>query len=133
MAPRKSTATTITQEPPAYSYVEFDYWDGKLGVRFEPKDERIAKFLTEAIPAEDRLYLAGKRKWVVDPKHGVHVWAAVQQFCADHTKIIETKHKDLILSLLAGPPRKERTVMRAEVFQQSMLDLDPVYWRYENS
>lgn len=83
-------------------YIMWDYKDGWVGVRVEPKDERRAKAMNEAIPAADRIYLRPKRLWAFRPEHTGKVLEILAHFCPGFPVYLEPEHQELLTVLLKG-------------------------------
>jgi hypothetical protein len=100
----------------AFEYVDIDYKDGKLGVRFEPKNRDIADAIMAYVPPELRMYISDKRRWIFDPRVGPFIVQLVSDMLPEVHVQIEERHKDLILSLLFGPDTLPgRTAIRVPV------------------
>jgi len=86
-----------------FEYVDIDYKESRLGVRFEPKNEDVAAQMVMQIPSELRFYHRDKRRWIIDPSMGPVVVGIIEHFLPDVPIQIEEKSKDVIISLLFGP------------------------------
>jgi hypothetical protein len=87
----------------AFEYVDIDYKEGRLGVRFEPKNKDIIDAFVTHVPPDMRIYISDKRRWIFDPVIGPFIAQVIQDFLPNTPVHIEERHKDLILSLLFGP------------------------------
>lgn len=89
--------------PETYTWVYFDYLDGKLGMRVEPKNPLLAEAIKGLIPKEERLYISNRRTWVFPPVYAKAVMKALEHFCADYPLMVEAENQGVIMQLLLGP------------------------------
>jgi hypothetical protein len=96
-------------------YITWDYVDGWIGVRCEPKDPTRASAMTRAIPPADRKFLSHKRLWIFRPRYLAQVLAVVEAHCPNYPVFLEAPHEKLLAVALQVASGRGSAGILAEV------------------